>query len=908
VTDDAARWARLEQLFDAALDQPAATREDWVRHAAGDDPVLLGQLQRMLAAHDRPGVLDARLAPLAESDVRDRLGAALAERYELGEALGSGGAATVFRARERKHDRSVVLKVLQPSVAAIIGPARFAEEVRIAARLAHPHILPLIDSGEADGLRYYVMPYVGGETLRERLREGPLSVANAITLLRDIADALAHAHAAGVVHRDLKPENVLCVGGHAFLLDFGVAQLETDVHLASRLTDPGIAIGTPGYMAPEQAAGEAVDHRADIYAWGLLAREILTGSRDPGARLADRSGMPPTLIALIGATLALDPAERPAGAGALVAALDGMVIPVRARRARWPRIAAVTAAVVLAGWFIVRRDAGGGTLAPGELLQPVAVAPFRDETGDAALEGIGRLAADWITQGLHESGELRVVAWPAVRAAVERAPDGDAIRAIREAADAGTIILGRIYRTGDELRLSADIVDARRGIVLAAPRPVIVPRDSSLAGVRELRDRVLGALAVQRDPRLPAGAAFANRPPTHEAYLAFDRALSDYDAYRYAAATAGMLEAWQRDTTFTAALVYAAFAASNATDQQRADSLVHEALARRTSMSAYHAAMSDHLAAFLRGDGPGALEAALRANELAPGSRAGYNAARTLLAMNRPAEAEALLASLDPEHGPMRGWPAYWSQRAYAAHLLGHHEEALAFAREMHRRHPEQRVTTVLEARALASLGRRTELDSLFRAAEALPPEVYWSQGAMRTVAAEELMVHGDTVAAMAMHADAERWLRGRLARAPEHADHRFWLATALIGQRKWRAADAELTWLLRTQTPRLRLRGMAALVAAHRGDRARAERLLRDAAPDERGEWLAYRARLAAIFGEREDALRLLGEAIATGVRLSIGGWHWVHGAAVHDFAALGDDPDLVRLLAPVPPPTPTP
>src|SRR5690606_6929588 len=155
---------------------------------------------------------------------------------------------------------------------------------------------------------------------------------------------------------------------------------------------------------------------------------------------------------------------------------------------------------------------------------------------------------------------------------------------------------------------------------------------------------------------------------------------------------------------------------------------------------------------------------------------------------------------------------------------------------------------------------------------------------------------------------EAERWLRDRLARVPEDPDHRFWLATALIGQRKWRAADAELTWLLRTQTSRLRIRGMLALVAAHRGDRTRAERLLRDAAPDERGEWLAYRARLAAIFGEREDALRLLGEAITTGVRLSIGGWHWVHGAAVHDFAALGDDPDLVRLLAPVPPPTPTP
>jgi tetratricopeptide (TPR) repeat protein/TolB-like protein len=580
---------------------------------------------------------------------------------------------------------------------------------------------------------------------------------------------------------------------------------------------------------------------------------------------------------------------------------------VRARRSRWPRVAALTGLLLVAWWFVAGRNAGGGTLAPGELLQPVAVAPFQDDTDDVALDGIGRLAADWITQGLHEAGELRVVAWPAVRAAVERAPDGDQIRAIREVSHAGTIILGRIYRTGDDLRLSAEIVDAARGIVLAAPRPVVVPRDSSLAGVRELRDRVLGALAVQRDPRLPAGAAFANRPPTREAYLAFDRALSDYDAYRYTAATTGMLEAWQRDTTFTAALVYAAFAASNATDQQRADSLVREAQARRPSMSAYHAAMSDHLAAFLQGDGPGALAAALRANDLAPGSRAGYNAARTLLAMNRPAEAEAMLASLDPEHGPMRGWPAYWSQRAYAAHLLGRHDEALAFAREMHRRYPDQRVTTVLEARSLASLGRHAELDSLFRATEGLPPDVYWSQGAMRAVAAEELMVHGDSAAGVALHREAERWLRDRLRRQPEQADHHFWLATALIGQRKWSDADQVLTRLLRSE-PRLRVRGMAALVAAHRGDRARAERLLRDATPDERGEWLAYRARLAAIFGEREEALQLLGQAIATGVRLSIGGWHWVHGAAVHDFAPLGDDPDLARLLAPVPPPAPSP
>src|SRR5690606_9142033 len=152
---------------------------------------------------------------------------------------------------------------------AAIGPHRFADEVRIAARLSHPHILALIDSGEADGIRYYVMPYVGGITLRERLeRDGALPLASAITLLRDVADALAHAHEAGVIHRDLKPENVLCVGDHAFLLDFGVAKRHGTS--PGSTTDPGLAIGTPGYMAPEQAAGAEVDHRADIHVWGLL--------------------------------------------------------------------------------------------------------------------------------------------------------------------------------------------------------------------------------------------------------------------------------------------------------------------------------------------------------------------------------------------------------------------------------------------------------------------------------------------------------------------------------------------------------------------------------------------------------------------------------------------------------------
>src|SRR5690606_27522028 len=181
-------------------------------------------------------------------------------------------------AHERKHERRVVLKVLDPALAAIYGLERFAREVRIAARLSHPHIVPLLDSGEAAGMLFYVMPYMEGESLRDRMvARGVLPYSEALALLRAFAEGLAHAHDAGIVHRDLKPENVLCAGEHAYLLDFGVAKLLSS-GTDGNLTRDGVTVGTPAYMAPEQRHGEAdLAHRADVYAWGLLAHEMLTG-------------------------------------------------------------------------------------------------------------------------------------------------------------------------------------------------------------------------------------------------------------------------------------------------------------------------------------------------------------------------------------------------------------------------------------------------------------------------------------------------------------------------------------------------------------------------------------------------------------------------------------------------------
>src|SRR5437763_1305878 len=212
------------------------------------------------------------------ADQLARLQAALADRYTIERELGRGGMATVYLAQDRKHHRQVAIKVLKPELAAALGPERFLREIETAARLNHPHILPLHDSGEATGLLYYVMPYVEGETLRNRLdRAGQLPVAEAVQIVREVADALSHAHSHDVVHRDIKPENILLEAGHAVVSDFGIARAIRAAAGAS-LTATGIAIGTPGYMSPEQGVASArVDERTDIYSLGCVLYEMLAG-------------------------------------------------------------------------------------------------------------------------------------------------------------------------------------------------------------------------------------------------------------------------------------------------------------------------------------------------------------------------------------------------------------------------------------------------------------------------------------------------------------------------------------------------------------------------------------------------------------------------------------------------------
>jgi serine/threonine protein kinase len=318
-------------------------------HALGVPGKSCGHRRQILHFPGATQIARGTLAPVLEeaspsSDPEQQLQDALRHGYRVEHQLGAGGMGTVYLAEDLRHSRKVAIKVLRPEVAASMGAERFQREIQIAARLQHPNILSLIDSGATGTLLYYVMPYVEGSTLRVRLaRDGELPIGEGLRLLREIADALAYAHGQGIVHRDIKPENVLFMAGHVQLADFGVAKALGDLGAGMAVTEGGIAVGSPGYMAPEAASGDtATDHRADIYSFGVLAYEVLAGqhpfpatgarqlilahlTRDAQPLRRLRPNVPAELNDLVMHCLEKRPADRWQSAAEIAHRLDAML-------------------------------------------------------------------------------------------------------------------------------------------------------------------------------------------------------------------------------------------------------------------------------------------------------------------------------------------------------------------------------------------------------------------------------------------------------------------------------------------------------------------------------------------------------------------------------------------------------
>ncbi|HEY0673244.1 MAG TPA: protein kinase [Longimicrobiales bacterium] len=561
------RWREIQQVLDAALDLAPESRAAYVTDACGRDIDLHGEVERLLNACARAerteSVLATPAAGFAEpmlADLRildgerrialpDAVGTALAGRYTIERPLGQGGMAVVFLARDLRHDRAVAVKVLARDLVAPSGVERFLQEIRVTAQLSHPHVLPVHDSGEVDGLLYFVTPYVEGETLRAQLKhDGAISLVDAIRLLREVADALAFAHARGVVHRDLKPENILLSGGHAVVADFGIAKALADAAetgtLPNDVTDSRhIVLGTPAYMAPEQADGNSrTDHRADLYAFGVIAYELLAGVHPFGARSRQalllahlqeapaplgeiRRDLPPTLLTLVMGCLAKVTGERPASAEVVLAALDAALheldVPGDATRRvlRLPRVRASKRAVITTTvlaiiallWAAGLLNRGPPAAVPPPLR--LAVLPFHQSVRNEETHYLAVGLGDALST---ELSRLRTVIVPTYNSTRQYQGAASSLSQIAQEMLADAVVSGSVQRVDDRIRVQAQLFDARTSKRIWARQ-----YERPISEVLDIQSAVLEAIvtALELDLTDAEQAQLVHLPTTdHRAY------------------------------------------------------------------------------------------------------------------------------------------------------------------------------------------------------------------------------------------------------------------------------------------------------------------------------------------------------------------------------------------------------
>ena len=776
---DRDRWREIAPLLDQALELADDERAAWLVELRSRSPRLAAELTALLredAAAETRGFLHGGLrvespgdAP-AGPDLGSYLQSALGDAYRIERELGGGGMSRVFLAREHALGRDVVIKVLLPVIAAGLRAERFAREVRVAAAMQHPNVVPLFSAGDAAGLPYYVMPYVSGESLRARLtRDRRLPLADALSILRDVARALAFAHERGVVHRDVKPENVLLAGDAAVVTDFGIAKALTAASAGSgerpegssagdlrTLSAVGSTIGTPAYMAPEQATGDPlVDHRADVYAWGILAYELLGGAHPFADRAtpqdlftAHLSATPqplsdaapqlsPTVSALVMRCLEKDRTRRPQSAREISDALATIVTPSRSGVVRWrarvrAQAIAVAGALLLAlglvTYVAVARGPHPSTTAPRPSAPSLAVLPFDDVAGDTADAYFGDGIADEIAAALSKVEGLRVAS--RTSAAAFRASHAVDVRELGRRLGVSTVLEGRVRRAGDRMRLTVQLTSVGDGMTLWSEvyerqvEDVFQVQDEvARAVVGALRARLPGAVAAPDDRRVSSPGT-----TNLDAYDLYLRA--NYLLERRGSGVEKAVEYFERaigeDSTFARAYAGLAYALELSPNfggtrpravEQRATEAAHRALTLDSTLGEAHTALGmSHMYAYRWRQ---ADEAFRRAVATDPGfSPSGYIYGLYLLRVGRIDEAEEPIRrarNTDPLSGTAS------QMLAYVLSLEGRYDESLAESRRAYELDSSLAVMhSVLAAIVLAD-GRPDEARALARARLELP-------------------------------------------------------------------------------------------------------------------------------------------------------------------------------------------
>jgi len=867
--------------------------------------------------------------------------------YEILAPIGKGGMGEVWRARDPRLGREVAVKVLLAGYAADPGRLRrFEQEARSASALNHPNILTVHDVGAHEGAPYLVTELLEGESLRGRLRRGALTAAEAAEVARQVARGLAAAHAKRIVHRDIKPENVfLTVAGVVKILDFGLAKLAPAagggdaVATMSLVSEPGLVVGTLPYMAPEQLRGEPVDHRADLFSFGCVLHEMLSGSSpflresagatvaavlgaEPPPLAAGGSGSEAMLADLVRRCLAKQAEERCQTAAEVAAVLEALPggaggnagetvptvrLPGRRRPRRQAAVAALAVVALLgaAGAVWLVRRAPQGSPAPDP--RRVVVAAFENRTGDAALDAVGAMAADWITQGLAQAGSVEVVPTTAVfgamREDVRKAPAaaaGDRVGDLAAATGAGTVVTGAYYLRGDELQVQATITDAVAGRVVHAISPVSGPRRDPGVAVDAARSRIVGAIAAPAhdaslDPLL------ISRPPVYEAYREYLAGVELFGV-EYAGAIERFRRAIELDGEFLMPRLFLIACHFNLGEMEAAAEQNAILEGNRQRLSPLERHTLDWSTALLAGRRAEALTAARAAAAAAPASTDfAYFVAVTAYYANRPREAVERLSAplrwdryLSPSI-PYHFW--YFGILTEALHLLGEHQRELAEAQRARETYPEILEARAAQVRALAALGRVDEVTRVVEECLAASSRMGTPLRVM-VEAALELRAHGHREAALRFANRATAWLDARPAEEAAGEGARFARADALCLAERFDEARKAFEALAAEVPDDVDYQGYLGALAARRGDRATADRtaarLEELRGPYHFGHTAYWQACIAAQLGDRDRAVERLREALASGYQFTID----VHRDP--DLAPLHGFPPFDDLIAP--------
>ncbi|MBL7135976.1 MAG: protein kinase [Candidatus Marinimicrobia bacterium] len=818
--------------------------------------------------------------------------------YRIIEKLGEGGMGVVYKAEDTKLKRFVALKFLPlQSLSNEEERTRLVHEAQAAASLDHPNICTVHEIDEVDGNTFIAMAYIDGQSLKGKIDSGPLKIEESLNIAIQIAEGLQEAHEKGIVHRDIKSSNIMFSSkGQTKITDFGLVKLSG----RTKLTKTGTTMGTVAYMSPEQTQGATVDHRADIWSFGVMLYEMITGqlpfkgdydqavvysivNEEPEQITGVCTGVPIELERIINKAMAKNPEERYQHVDEILVDLRSVAkealikikpeesVPVvevyekeesfqfTKRKKRNKKmallIAAVTAIALVASIIFIIQKQRSKFIA-----NRIVVVPFENKTGDESLDMLGQMAAEMITQEMSQISELEAVPFISVMDSYSKKKEKPSAYTVAAQNEAGVLITGSYYLQGEDLFFRASIMEAEHKKLLESPSPVKGSSKTQDVVLERLCSQILGALAIYFYYDVQTGQAYI---PSFEAYKEFQIGMElfgiDYDKAR-----SHFYKSVEMDSAFTLPLRYIAVSYSNQGQNARADSLYDLINKHREKLAQFDRIMLDWGIADNSGNLAKAMRFLRKAEELAPRNYVikliiGGNA----ICQNLPQLTVDTYAEFGYERmaEEIRG---EWCLGVLteALYMLGEYEEALDVIHFSRQHFPDQSSNLRYEAILQAARGQIQDvyrvIDESFRLSGSAP-------GSVMRDAAMALRAHGHKDVAYEVLKRSLTWYKSRIS-----GDHRYSIARVLYCNEQWAEVQQYFEQLYREYPNNQNYQGYTGIVAARLGDREKANRILEELhSKDESylfGSHLYWCARIAAVLGEQKRAVDLLREAYGQG------------------------------------------